>query len=284
MTSIQEIQPSIRVAHHYRFPVERNSHETGRIGYCYAFHLIDGGKGKVTVPGHAFVVKKGDLIFFPPKLMHSFYSDPDHLMSMYNIYCEFWTDLPVTGQHLVWDASAFNPRQLTIVKPDPEINGLPYFLPLQHHGTLMELFAHIVAQQGRNGPYTAPIVNSLLKAFILELLQIAHNTQPVDYRIKIIMDRIDKEANVGSDYKGWLEQSGLQKTQFHELFKQAAGMSPKAYWTKAIMKQAEVILWESRQTVTDIAEYLGYSSIHHFTKQFKSYYGVSPSEFRKRRY
>jgi methylphosphotriester-DNA--protein-cysteine methyltransferase len=74
-----------------------------------------------------------------------------------------------------------------------------------------------------------------------------------------------------------------EKTQFPELFKFTAGLSPKAYWTKSIMKQASMALWESNRSVTDIAADLGYSSIHHFTKQFTAYYGVSPSQFRKRK-
>jgi methylphosphotriester-DNA--protein-cysteine methyltransferase len=78
-------------------------------------------------------------------------------------------------------------------------------------------------------------------------------------------------------------ESRLGKTHFHNLFKQATGMSPKAYWTQSIMKQAKASLWESNRSVTDIAMDLGYSSIHHFTKQFTLYHGVSPTEFRRRK-
>jgi AraC-like DNA-binding protein len=119
-----------------------------------------------------------------------------------------------------------------------------------------------------------------------EIIRLVQETSKItfpDYRIKPILDRINREANMGSDYTGWLKESGLGKTQFHELFKQATGLSPKSYWTNAIMKQASVILWESTRSITNIAEDLGYSSIHHFTKQFSAFYGVSPSEFRKRK-
>lgn len=284
MDSIVECRPCIRVAHHYQFPIERNINEQDRIGYCYAFHLVDGGKGRVTVPGHSYSVKKGDLLFFSPKQPHSFYSDPEHLLSTYNIYCELWADRPLgIENHLVWNVTDFNERWMTEVRPYTEIDELNYCIPLQHHGTMMELFIHIVNHHQQQNRYSVPITNHLLKSFILELIQVSRDNTLTDYRIKAIMERIDKEANAGSDYDSWLTQSGLKKTQFHELFKFTAGLSPKAYWTKSIMKQASVALWESNRSITDIAADLGYSSIHHFTKQFTAYYGVSPSQFRKRK-
>ena len=81
----------------------------------------------------------------------------------------------------------------------------------------------------------------------------------------------------------WMSECGLRKTHFHELFKQATGISPKAYWTKSIMRQVEAALWESNRSITAIADDFGYSSVHHFTKQFTQFHGVSPTEFRRRK-
>jgi AraC family transcriptional activator of mtrCDE len=282
--SITELVPFIRVAHHYRFPVERNMSEAERIGYCYGFHLVDGGKGFVSAAGRTYPIKKGDLIYFPPELEHSFYSDPEEPLTTYNIYCDLWILLPqVTNLHLVWNREDFKGALLTLRKPCPELDRLAIVTPLQHHPAMIGLFAHAVHLHVRAGAYSEAISGALVKAFLMELTQTAHFNRPIDYRIRPIIDRIDKEANAGSRYEDWLEECGLRKTHFHELFRQATGLSPKAYWTRAIMKQAETALWESNRSVTAIAEDLGYSSIHHFTKQFTSFHGVSPSEFRRRK-
>lgn len=281
MRTVAAIRPYVRVAHHYRFPSEINV-KASRIGYCYAFHLIDGGKGRVKVSGHSYEVKKGDLLYFPPQVPHSFYTDAEHLLSLYNIYCELWSDHPpVTYHHLVWNATSFDPAQSTVVVSGTELDELPYFLPLQHDSALMSLFSRIVTQHRKREPYSDIIAGSLLKAFILEAVQLSKKSQSFDYRIKAVMDQIDNDPF--SPYDSWLAQTGLQKTQFHELFKQASGMSPKAYRTKFIMEHAAAALRESGRSVTEIADDMGYSSIHHFTKQFTAYYGVSPSEFRNRR-
>jgi AraC family transcriptional regulator, activator of mtrCDE len=284
MLSLSAMQPFVRVAHYYQFPFQRNANEIDRIGYCYALHLIEAGKGTVMVSNQSLSVKKGDLIYIPPKLSHAFYSDSNHPLASYNIYCELWSAEPLTTtHHLVWRPFPFDPSLLTTVKLNTELEKLPYFIPLQHHTALIELFAQIVHHYENHEDYSDEIARSLLRAFIMQLVQLNSQNSHIDYRIKPIIEQIDKDAINGSQYEDWLKESSLGKTQFHELFKQATGLSPKAYWTKAIMKQASVILWESNQSITAIAENLGYSSIHHFTKQFSTFYGVSPSEFRKRK-
>ncbi|QGQ97201.1 helix-turn-helix domain-containing protein [Paenibacillus psychroresistens] len=284
MLALLTMNPFVRVAHFYQFSFFKNASESNRIGYCYAFHLIDAGKGTVTIADQSFPVKKGDLLYIPPELPHAFYSDPSHPLASYNIYCELWSAEPlITKIHLVWAPTQFDPTLLTMVKLDTELEKLPNFIQLQHHVTIIELFAQIVRHYENHEHYASEIANTLLKAFIMQLVQLNSQSSHMDYRIKPIIERIDREANLGSHYEDWLEESRLGKTQFHELFKLATGLSPKAYWTKAIMKQASVILWESNQSITSIAENLGYSSIHHFTKQFSAFYGVSPSEFRKRK-
>lgn len=283
MEKISSIRPFVRVAHHYQFPIERNANEVNRIGYCYAFHLVTEGKGTVSANGHQSPVKKGDLIYFPPMVKHAFYSNPNQSLASYNLYCDLWMSHPlVTNHHLIWNEADFNQDLVTLVVPCTELDELPVVIPLQHQNALISIFQHAVGKQGTQESYTDLIKSSLIKAFLMELVQTVETNRPIDYRITPIIERMDKEANASHNYETWLAECGLQKSHFHMLFKQATGISPKAYWTKAIMRQAEAELWESNRSVTRIAEDLGYSSIHHFTKQFTQYHGVSPSEYRKR--
>ncbi|SDW42571.1 AraC family transcriptional regulator [Paenibacillus sp. CF384] len=281
---MSEIKPFIRVGHHYQFPYERNEFEYGRFGYCYAFHLVDGGKGSITINGQVYPLQRGDLIFLPPQLMHSFYTDHDHRLATYNLYFELWNEKPrSTEHHLYWHPDDLLPELLTALQENTVLDSMPHLFHLQHHTILMDLFPHIVKQHQQQRVHGDTIAHSLLKAFMLEFIQIAGESWHSDYRMKAIMHRIDKEAHAGSNYTSWLAQSGLQKTRFHSLFKQTAGLSPKAYWSRAVMKQAAAALWESNRSITAIAEDLGYASIHHFTKQFTAYFGVSPSQYRKRK-
>jgi AraC family transcriptional activator of mtrCDE len=283
MPNFTAMNPAVRTAHHYRFPYEKNGSESFRLGYCYAFHLVTGGKGAVTLPSGTYPIAKGDLLYFPPKLQHSFHSDAAHALSTYNIYCDLWETRPDAGQkHLVWKEADFDPHILTTMEPNADLDNLPNLLHFQHQSAITDLFALVVEQHQNSAPYSDAIATSLLQALVLKIVQLHTYTPFIDFRIKPLLDNIHKKAYMGSTYESWLEQSKLKKTQFHQLFKQATGMSPKAYWTSVIMKQAAAALKESARSVTDIAEDLGYSSIHHFSKQFTLYYGISPSEYRNR--
>ncbi|MBB3125435.1 AraC-like DNA-binding protein [Paenibacillus rhizosphaerae] len=282
MDSLLSITPFIRVAHHYRFPLDNQPSELGRIGYCYAFHLVDGGRGTLRIHSQRYYVKKGDLLFIPPACEHSFESGPSQALTTYNVYCELWSDPPLnTEAHLVWKSSQFNPSLLTKIHPETDLNRIPAVFPLHRYTELTEMIASIVKQFQKRNHRSVAAAHLLLKAFILCLGQ-AINDNHADPRILKIIDLIERGEYTESSYEEWLRQSGLKKTHFHQLFKAGTGLSPKAFWKRTIMKRAASALLESNQTVTTLANDLGFSSIHHFTKQFTAFHGVSPTAFRNR--
>lgn len=230
-------------------------------------------------------LKKGDLIYVPPLQLHSFYTDRENRLSTYNLYCELWNaEHAPSEHHLYWKEEDYEPELLTEIRSAPFLDAWPYYSPMQHHGFLTDLFIQIVKEHRKQQPLADEAAHGLLKAFLLSFAQASAEGRTSDYRMTAIMDRIDREAHAGSDYESWLAQSGLQKTQFHAQFKRSAGISPKAYWTRAVMRQASAALWESNRSITSIAEDLSYPSIHPFTKRFTAYYGVSPTQFRKRKH
>jgi AraC family transcriptional regulator len=71
---------------------------------------------------------------------------------------------------------------------------------------------------------------------------------------------------------------------FHRIFKAVLGESPGEYIQRLRMEKAAFKLHTSRATIYDIAEQTGYQSHHAFTKAFKKYYGMSPSDYRRKPY
>jgi AraC-like DNA-binding protein len=73
---------------------------------------------------------------------------------------------------------------------------------------------------------------------------------------------------------------GYHRTYLSKIFKQTTGLSPMNYLLKIRMERAKLLLQE-RLTVEQIASSVGYPDALYFSKQFKKWYGCSPSEYRQ---
>lgn len=62
------------------------------------------------------------------------------------------------------------------------------------------------------------------------------------------------------------------------IFKEATDMSPINYLIQIRLKNAHALLKNEDTTVKEIASAVGYDDAYHFSKLFKKYYGVSPSQ------
>ena len=51
------------------------------------------------------------------------------------------------------------------------------------------------------------------------------------------------------------------------------------FFTKMKVEYAKELIREKNQNFTQISEFLGYSSIHYFSRQFKKITGMTPSEY-----
>jgi two-component system response regulator YesN len=75
---------------------------------------------------------------------------------------------------------------------------------------------------------------------------------------------------------------GLNASYFSQLFKQTTNETFVQYRIKRRMEKAKKLLEIPHYRITDISYEIGYADHPHFTKTFKKYAGISPSEYRKK--
>jgi AraC-like DNA-binding protein len=73
--------------------------------------------------------------------------------------------------------------------------------------------------------------------------------------------------------------SKLSKTSLNVIFKAKTGYSVMEYFKMLKIEEAKSIVREGQLNFTEIAEKLGYQSIHYFSRQFKNISKMSPSEY-----
>ncbi|MCF0115540.1 MAG: AraC family transcriptional regulator [Erysipelotrichaceae bacterium] len=74
---------------------------------------------------------------------------------------------------------------------------------------------------------------------------------------------------------------GLNRSYLISLFKECTGIGPGAYITKLRIDEAKRLLTVSNNSLSSIADALGFSSQSHFQNVFKNECGMTPLEYRK---
>ena len=90
-----------------------------------------------------------------------------------------------------------------------------------------------------------------------------------NYQKDLTLDEVSKVVDISPYY-------------FSKLFKQETGENFIEYLTKVRMKNAEELLKDSDYSIKEICAASGYSDPNYFSRIFKKYEGVTPSEYRER--
>jgi AraC-like DNA-binding protein len=75
---------------------------------------------------------------------------------------------------------------------------------------------------------------------------------------------------------------GLPYETFRKRFQRATGVSPARFRSIRRIDAACVLLYSPTQTISAIAQKLGFSDEYHFSRRFKQITGLAPREFRRR--
>ena len=75
------------------------------------------------------------------------------------------------------------------------------------------------------------------------------------------------------------ERFSLSKEHICSLFRGELGMTVSEYVNMVKLNHAVELLSNSSMNVSQISEYLGYSSVYYFSRLFKRRYGVSPTGY-----
>lgn len=94
---------------------------------------------------------------------------------------------------------------------------------------------------------------------------------------------MEKElSNPELDIARMTEMMRISRTKFYYKVKGLTGDNPSVFFKTYKLNRAVELLSEGKYTVSEIADMTGFSTLSHFSKSFKSQFGVTPSDYRKR--
>ena len=102
-----------------------------------------------------------------------------------------------------------------------------------------------------------------------------------DFYIKEALSFIENNYMKEITVEDIAESSGLNRSYFGKIFKETVGKSPQEFLISYRMIKAAELLKLTHYPINEIGNAVGYPNQLHFSRAFKSVYGVSPRNWRK---
>lgn len=137
-----------------------------------------------------------------------------------------------------------------------------------------------------------PVKTLLTQSRVLELLALQLEQLSADKKETNVLNEDDLQrlhvlkAYIDVHFLDELSLTGLSRSaclnefKLKKGFKSAFGETVFGYVRRLRMEYAAKLLHDTRQTVDEVADALGYEHAHHFTKAFKAYSGFTPTAYR----
>ncbi len=97
-------------------------------------------------------------------------------------------------------------------------------------------------------------------------------------RIGGIMRQVHEDCASPLSTDAMADMAGMSKTKLHETFKSITSMSPLQYVKSIRLHQARVLMLNEGIPASTAAFRVGYASASQFSREFKRFFGVPPSQ------
>jgi AraC-like DNA-binding protein len=253
--------------------------------FDHVYTYIEQGEADFFLNGVNYSVKEGDVLMMPPFMAHIIRSTSTVPLIQYIVHFDLFYD----EVRSTWKDQAITEERAA--KPECE-NRLGSINPLVHlpvadrielKKRFLILHKEFLDNQSGSG--------LMMKAVCLELLALFFKGQAerpakegkltkgwvfIENTIKLINE---KYADPGLNNDSISRHVGISTNHLSFLFKEQLGITIHKYLTYIRIEQAKVRMSAGNQTLTVIAEEVGFSSIYLFSRSFKAHVGVMPSMF-----
>jgi AraC family transcriptional regulator, arabinose operon regulatory protein len=223
------------------------------------------GRGWFELGGRAHRVNAGDLLVLPPEEPHAYGAEVSEPWTIHWIHA-VGENVPVYLKEL--GASSASPivwvgEELQLVLLFHEVlksleKGFTFEPLLQAAAALAHLMAVILPHRHQRRPETAEGFHKIGRC------------------IEYMSEHLDQPLKVAS----LAALANLSPAHFAVVFKEQTGSSPRDYLHLLRMHRACLWLTRTRMALKEMADRLGYQDQFHFSRKFKAFAGLSPSEYR----
>ena len=240
----------------YNFSGEKHSY--------WELTYVDKGELLTTIDGVSYHLKQGDLIFYAPMQFHT-QSTFEKISSSY-----LTINFKMNFNH-----ADLLCNKIFSLKRDS------YFI-----------VTRLIEELSNDNLYSDDLSLCYLKELIIQMLRFDNShfhSKPTThmqqtYENELLNDillYIDDNIYEKISVSTLCEHFCISTSMLHSLFRKNMNNTAKNYINELKLSKSKELIRNSTHTLSEISEMLGFSSIHYFSKKFKSYFNISPTEYSK---
>ncbi|MBD3917433.1 AraC family transcriptional regulator [Paenibacillus sp. PR3] len=251
----------------------------------YEINYVLEGEQLVTVNGAAYEQHAGDLILIRPGEAHSsrsangrpftyfclHFNIDDHLFL--SLLGRMMQVLFPSGSQLTTQVVPVLHKLITIAGEDDDTSIVTR---MRMQSAVFELFGNLLEALSQEA--------ISLSAESYERFELANRIRSrLQAIVSQTLKRSDENAMSDKHYgvDDVAEELGISASHCNRVFRSVYGQSPRVYLSELVLYEAKLLLADPQLAVQTISTALGYRDIAHFSRQFKRWAGVSPSDYRR---
>lgn len=222
---------------------------------------VDKGSMHSVVNGVDHLLSQGEMMLYGPEQWHMQYSDADSAVSFFTI--SFDLQCPFL-ELLLGRRFALNSAQAKMLQ-------------------------RLMRENEQADDFSNDIMIVLLEQLLLEVLRMEN---PAEAKLRSSVSLYNENSIVGTVQAYIAEniyrkltvglvaaENNISVSHLSALFRRHMNISLGEYIRRAKLEEGKSLIWEGRNSFSQIATLLHYSSANHFSKQFKDHFGLTPSQY-----
>ncbi|WP_405152536.1 helix-turn-helix domain-containing protein [Paenibacillus sp. FSL K6-0108] len=247
----------------------------------YEIHWMMEGQMNMLVNGKLYNQSKGDLLFIRPGMTHSCPGAGPEGFTYFSVHfsvhdTSFCRELnrckdiyypAVSNLALGLSPSLFTLYELATEHLSDSLSSSKQ---MKVHAAVFELLGSLVGQLSQHASVTLSRKETIAH-------QIAeHIEDSVRY--------IHLHSEIQETNRTWIQDIAktlnMSTSQINRIFREVYGQAPRKFLSETLLNEAQRLLNQTDLNIDHIAMMLGYKTNAHFSRQFKRWTGIAPSEFR----
>lgn len=178
------------------------------------------------------------------------------------------------------------PGECIIIEFDADAEGsyIPSF-EISDNSVIVNAFSKIENSFHKQTPYTPLECYTQLYGILLFLAKAVVKESAHPEKAKLLRPATEYISENYFDSSitntSLAETCKISTVYFRKIFSSVYGIAPMKYLHNFRIQKAKAILRSDYESIEQVAYSVGYNSIYHFSKMFKLYTGISPSEYAK---